>query len=246
MRAMSPDSWDATRALELTITPPRICPIGNSQVFQPNTTSCNGHTTFLVFLPLFHSFHSCFYILMVDFVSLLNSIGLYIIQIRYLQTCENWCFGPFSVLRQKIRLIFVDTALHQSSCQKSTHWIPAHPQMSNPAVVGPPVSKCHDKDHLYWDSISTLSMWWRFLWCHPLYLDSQLLKVLSVLWRLIWLVTVGVSFNFWLDDGDDDKFSAWMFGCLAQLRGCRMLNAAKLESAVPLSTLSFNTLHCTL
>ena len=118
MRAMSPDSWDATRALELTITPPlRICPIGNSQVFQPNTTSCNGHSTFLVFPPLFHSFHSCFYILMVDFVSLLNSIGLYIIQIRCLQTCENWCFGPFSVLRQKIRLIFVDTALHQSSCQ---------------------------------------------------------------------------------------------------------------------------------
>ena len=161
MRAMSPDSWDATRALELTITPPRICPIGNSQVFQPNTTSCNGHSTFLVFLPLFHSFHSCFYILMVDFVS----IGLYNTdQI----SADLWklVFWPLSMLRQKIRLIFVDTALHQSSCQNWTHWIPAHTQMSNPAVVGPPVSKCHDKDHLYWDTIGTLSTF-------------QLLKVLS-------------------------------------------------------------------
>ena len=158
------------------------------------------------------------------------------IQIRSTDSCENWCFS----LSQQIRLIFVsDTGLHQSPCQKWLVWIPAHPRYP---TVGP---QCRNA------MIRTICIETLVLYqsdggfsrqSHPRYI------LIPNFWKYYqsFLVSSGSPLFSWFNDRDDEEFSALMFGCLAQLRGCRMLNAAKLECVPLYNAASTHWLNCTM
>ena len=192
----------------------RICPIDKSEVFQPNTNAMGTtHKSGSVSLSLPS-------LMLLHLEGWLWVSAEFQIQIRSTDSCENLCFS----LSQQIRLIFVSghwspsVSLSEVACLNSST-----PQIPN---CGAPVSKCHDKDHLYRD-IGTLSIRWRFLQTESssIYLDSQLLKVLSVLCRLIWFTTFQLvqwssrwsifCLNVWMFECLDVWIlNVWMFGCL--------------------------------